>query len=157
VRQSKGDVMSDTDSTAAEIAAIIKGIFNAFADHNPDGIDGHMHPDSTVWDVFTPHLIRGQAERDAFHAADQEQMQARGPLTLNVEEPVVSSWDNTAIAMYYLDYTYQPPNAASGRVRITDVFRKIEGKWMIVHHHEGTVPTGIPPITEPPPDTSSTT
>ena len=103
MRQSKGDVMSDTDSTAAEIAAIIKGIFNAFADNNPDGIDGHMHPDSTVWDVFTPHLIQGQAERDAFHAADQEQMQARGPLTLNVEEPVVSSWDNTAIAMYYLD------------------------------------------------------
>jgi ketosteroid isomerase-like protein len=149
--------MNQTDSTAAEIATIIKGIFNAFADHDPDGIDSHMHPDSTVWDVFTPHLIRGQAERDAFHAEDQKQMQARGPLTLKVEEPVVNAWGDTAIALYYLEYSYEPPNAASGRVRITDVFRKVEGKWMIVHHHEGTVPKGIPPITEPPPAISNAT
>ncbi len=149
--------MSPTDSAAAEIAAIIKGIFNAFADHDPDGIDGHMHPDSTVWDVFTPHLICGQAERDKFHADDQKQMQARGPLTLNVEEPVVNTWGDTAIALYYLEYSYAPPNAASGRVRITDVFRKVGGKWMIMHHHEGTVPAGVPPITEPPPDKSRRT
>lgn len=136
--------------TAAEITAIIKGIFTAFEDHDPDGIEGHMHPDSTVWDVFTPQLIRGLEEREKFHAEDQKQMQARGPLSLTVGDPEVSTWGDTALACYYLTYSYEPPNAAEGQVRITDVFRRIDGKWLIVHHHEGTVPTGIPPITDPP-------
>lgn len=131
-----------------EISNIIKGVFRAFEDHNPDGIETYMHPDVTVWDVFTPQLIMGQKERDKFHQDDQAQMQARGPLTLRIDEPVVDAWGDAAIARYYLEYDYQPPNATSGRVRITDVFRKVDGKWLIVHHHEGLVPTGIPPITE---------
>ncbi|MEQ8733939.1 MAG: nuclear transport factor 2 family protein [Rhodospirillaceae bacterium] len=139
---------NDSETEAEKISGIIRSIFTAFEDHDPDGIEGHMHPDATVWDVFTPHLIRGRKERDAFHAEDQKQMQARGPLSLSLEAPEVSVWENTAIAMYYLHYAYQPPNAAEGRVRITDVFRRIENKWLIVHHHEGTVPSGIPPITE---------
>ena len=144
--------MSQDDDTAAEITAIIKGIFDAFTDHNPEGIDQRMHPDSTVWDVFTPHLIRGTEERDKFHADDQKQMQARGPLTITVEDPVVDAWNDTAIARYYLNYSYEPPNAAAGRVRITDVFRKTDGTWLIMHHHEGEVPVGIPPITDSPPE-----
>lgn len=147
----RATVANDSKTEAQEISDIIRGIFTAFEDHDPDGIEGHMHPDATVWDVFTPQLIRGTAERDAFHAEDQKQMQARGPLSLSIEDPEVEVWDDTAIAMYYLNYTYQPPNAAEGRVRITDVFRRLNDKWLIVHHHEGTVPTGIPPITEPAP------
>ena len=139
---------SDDRTTAQEIASIIKGIFTAFEEHDPDGIEGRMHPDATVWDVFTPQLIRGAEERKEFHDKDQEQMQARGPLTLTVEEPEVDVWADTALACYYINYSYEPPNAAEGRVRITDVFRQIAGKWLIVHHHEGTVPTGIPPITD---------
>lgn len=140
--------MGTDDGISREITAIIKGMFTAFEDHNPDGIEGPMHPDATVWDVFTPHLIRGTEERKKFHADDQEQMQARGPLTLTIEDPEVSAWADTAIACYYINYKYEPPNAAEGQVRITNVFRKIDGKWLIVHHHEGAVPTGIPPIND---------
>ncbi len=138
---------TDTDVNQ-EIAGIIKGIFAAFEDHEPGGIEAHMHPDATVWDVFTPHLIRGTEEREKFHADDQKQMQARGPLTLSIDELEVDTWEDTTIACYYLSYKYEPPNAAEGQVRITDVFRKMNGKWMIVHHHEGAVPTGIPSLTE---------
>lgn len=141
---------SDDQATTQEIASIIKGIFTAFEEHDPDGIEGRMHPDATVWDVFTPQLIRGAEERKEFHDADQKQMQARGPLSLKLEEPEVSVWADTALACYYLNYSYESPNAAEGRVRISDVFRRIDGKWLIVHHHEGTVPTGIPPITDAP-------
>lgn len=139
--------MSD-DAVKAEVAAVIKDIFESFEEHRPDGIEAHMHPDVTVWDVFTPQLIQGTAERQKFHADDQAQMQARGALTLTIEDPIVDAWNDTAIARYYLEYDYQPPNPAHGRVRITSVFRKVGEHWLIVHHHEGLVPTGIPPITE---------
>jgi hypothetical protein len=29
-------------------------------------------------------------------------------------------------------------------VRITDVLRRLDGRWLIVHHHEGLVPSGPP-------------
>jgi len=140
-------VAQDAD-VKREISAIIAGVYGSFQEHEPEGIDRYMDPDVTVWDVFTPQLIQGKAESDRFHAADQQQMQARGPLTLVISEPIVSNWDDTAIARYYLDYKYGPPNAAQGRVRITDVFRRINQQWKIVHHHEGAVPTGIPPIAD---------
>jgi len=138
--------MTKNDAVSDKITSIIKGIFTAFADHDPGGIEVHMHPDSTIWDVFTPQLIRGEEERRKFHDDDQQQMQARGSLTLEVGDPDVNSWGDTAIARYYLSYKYEPPNATEGQVRITDVFRQINNKWIIVHHHEGAVPTGIPPI-----------
>jgi hypothetical protein len=50
------------------------------------------------------------------------------------------------VARYYLDFSYEPPNPASGTVRITDVFKNASGKWLIVHHHEGLLPNGIPAI-----------
>ena len=42
------------------------------------------------------------------------------------------------------------PNAHGGRIRITSVLRREGGRWLIVHHHEGAVPAGVPPITEAP-------
>ncbi|MDA0369411.1 MAG: nuclear transport factor 2 family protein [Proteobacteria bacterium] len=136
------------ESIKKEVSAVIKDIFRSFEEHRPDGIEAHMHPDVTVWDVFTPQLIRGTAEREAFHRADQAQMQARGKLTLKIEDPVVDAWGDSAIARYYLEFDYEPPNPANGRVRITNVCRKVGGRWLIVHHHEGLVPTGIPPIAD---------
>ena len=133
-----------------EIEGVIRGIFDAFENHDPAGIEAGMHVGATVWDVFVPRLFRGTAERAEFHAADQEQMQARGPLSLTMDTPIVDAWgEATAIAKYTLSFTYQPPNATGGSVRITDVLRKIDGKWLIVHHHEGMVPTGVPPTDEP--------
>ena len=45
-------------------------------------------------------------------------------------------------------FDYEPPNATSGRVRITDVLLRSPGGWRIVHHHEGMAPAGVPPISE---------
>ena len=73
-------------------------------------------------------------------------MQARGTLKLNIEEPEVDAWSDFAIAKYYLHYEYQPPNPTKGTVRITDIFHQENGTWRIVHHHEGSIPKGIPEI-----------
>ena len=39
----------------------------------------------------------------------------------------------------------------AGRIRTSDVFQRVDGRWLRRHHHEGTIPTDVPPITEPPP------
>ena len=133
-------------SDAAAIEALIRGIFENFAAHRSDDIESALDDDCTIWDVFQPDLIRGPAERERFHAADQAQMQARGKLTLTVETPLIDIWGDTAVARYVLSFRYAPPNATEGTVRITDVLRRRNGRWVVVHHHEGMVPAGVPPV-----------
>ena len=141
----------DTPGPQDEVEQVIRGMYRAFTEHRPQDIEAALHEECTIWDVFTPQLIRGRAERDRFHEADQAQSQARGPLTLRVDTPVISVWGDLAVARYYLDFRYEPPNAVAGRVRITSVLRHEDGTWRIVHHHEGVVPEGVPPVDGPAP------
>ena len=134
--------ISGGDQTA--ITGLIRGIYGAFAEGRVDRIEEALAADCTVWDVFTPHLVRGREERARFHAADQEQMRARGPLSWRLGEVLVDVWADVAVARYVLDFEYQPPHAFAGSVRITDVLRRLDGRWLIVHHHEGLVPSGPP-------------
>ena len=127
-----------------EISALIRGIYEAFAAGDVDVIEEALAEDCTVWDVFTPQLIRGRKERERFHAADQGQKASRGALSWNLHEPLIDVFGDTAIARYVLEFTYAPPRAVEGTIRITDVLRRLGGRWRIVHHHEGTVPSGVP-------------
>lgn len=131
-----------------EIERMIRATFEAFTAGNADAMKVMDHPDSTIWDLFEPELFVGTAARAAFRQKDIEQSKKRGKLTITVETPVTDVWGDVALARYYLRFRYEPPNATSGHVRISAVFRRIEGRWLRVHHHEGMVPTGIPPITE---------
>ncbi len=135
-----------------EIVRMIKANFAAFTAHSIDGMKAMDHPDGTIWDMFEPELFVGAEGRARFRKNDVGQSKMRGKLTLNVEDPVlVDIWDNTALARYYLNFYYDPPNPMANRIRVTDVYQRVDGRWMRRHHHEGTLPTGVPPITEPPP------
>ncbi len=141
------------ETSAADVRAIegvIHGIFDNFAPGNPAAIEAAESADVTIWDVFTPQLIQGQRALEDFHAADKAQMESRGALHLTVKNGMVTDVrGDIAVARYYIRFAYDPPNAASGRIRITDVLRRVNAQWLVVHHHEGMVPSGIPPIAKP--------
>jgi ketosteroid isomerase-like protein len=99
-----------------------------------------LDDDATIWDVFTAELIVGRAARDEFHERDRAQMRARGPLHLVVGDPLVSVHGDVAWARYIVEFRYEPPGAAEGRVRCTDVLIRRPHGWRIVHHHEGLSP-----------------
>lgn len=140
---------SNIDRDQKQIADLIAGMFRSFAEHRPDSIEGCLAEGCTVWDVFQPRLINGRAERLKFHQADQDQSQRRGKLTYSLTPPLIDVWENTGLARYYLTFEYEAPNALAGRVRITDVLRRIDGSWLIVHHHEGMTPSALRPISSP--------
>jgi hypothetical protein len=80
---------------------------------------------------------------------------ARGALSWRLEPlqfDFAGAMRDVAIARYLVHFEYQPPNATAGHVRITDVLVERDGRWRIVHHHEGMRPVGPPPLGPPHPD-----
>lgn len=132
------------DQAATDVAAIravTEAMYGSFTAGDVAGIDACLHERATVWDVFTPELVVGRAQRDAFHARDRAQMRARGPLALHVSEPLVDVHGDVAWARYLVDFRYDPPGAMAGQVRVTDVLLRGPDGWRVVHHHEGLTPT----------------
>ena len=123
------------------IKGIITSIFDAFKRGDTKEIEKHLHKEASVWDVFTPQLIVGEKELSDFHDSDQIQKDSRGELSIVLEDPMIRSMKDFAVATYCLEFVYQEPNAISGKVRITDVFIMEEERWKILHHHEGIVPS----------------
>ena len=139
--------MPSEESDQKAVAQLVHRIFNSYQQFDPDLLDQCDAPECTLWDLFEPDLVRGgSAARAAFRKKDMSDSKKRGPLTINIEEPVVNVWGDFAVARYYLDYAFEPPGALTGSVRITTVARRIDGEWRRVHHHEGVVPTGRPPL-----------
>lgn len=138
--------MSSEDQDKQDVVALVHRIFDSYLKFDPELLEQCDAPECTIWDLFEPDLVRGgAAARAEFRKKDMSESQLRGPLTIDIEEPVVDIWGDFAVARYYLDYEFQPPGALQGRVRITTVARRIDGEWRRVHHQEGEVPSGRPP------------
>ncbi len=127
-------------SERVEVERAIRSIFENFQSGDVHGLESVLADDCTVWDVFTPEFIVGKEARREFHEKDRAQSKARGPLTWDSRFVRVDGWGDLALACYYLDFEYQEPGAMTGSVRITDVLRREEGKWTVIHHHEGLIP-----------------
>ena len=139
--------MPSEENDKKAVAQLVHRIFDSYQQFDPELLDQCDAPECTLWDLFEPDLVQGgSAARAAFREKDMSDSKKRGPLTINIEEPVVDVWGDFAVARYYLDYAFEPPGVLEGRVRITTVARRIDGEWRRVHHHEGVVPTGRPPL-----------
>jgi len=142
--------MSDTsqlDRDKRAVRDLVHRVFDSYASYDPALVDKCDVDDCTIWDLFEPDLVKGGRQaREQFREKDMSDSAARGELIMNIEEPLIDVWGDFAVARYYLDYEFKPPGALQGRVRITTVARRVDGQWLRVHHHEGAVPTGRPPM-----------
>jgi ketosteroid isomerase-like protein len=122
----------------AEINASLQRLVAAVSAKDINGIMAYYVPDESlhVFDALPPRQFFGAAA----HRKNWESFLAAYPSTVHAE---VSEWrtetaGNLAVGhgMFRIsgpDKDSKPP--ADVTVRFTDVFRKINGKWLVIHEH----------------------
>ena len=135
--------MADEADVSA-VEAHVKSVWERFLAQDSAGMLELLHPECTVWDVFQPDLVT-RRDLEAYVAVDFKQSAARGELTHRMSNFVTAVWDDTAICRFNSYHRYAPPNPHEGHGRTTCVLRRFPDKgWLVVHVHEGVLPTGIP-------------
>jgi ketosteroid isomerase-like protein len=126
---------SDKDKNA--IAALIEKERKAFEDHDVNSILASYSPGDQllVFDVVPPLEYRGWDN----YKKDWEGILAifSGPIHNTVTDVSIDVDHSLAYSQYIEDtqLTAKDGTVAELTVRVTDVYRKIRGKWLILHEH----------------------
>lgn len=123
--------MSDED--VAGVVGVVEDLYRALGDR--EAFDAYLDPRVTVWESDADRMLDGVAELDAL----RDGRAARGaresaPVSVAPEDIRAEVWDDTAVARYVLRASYPEP-AADRCFRVSDVLRRTEAGWRIVHHH----------------------
>jgi ketosteroid isomerase-like protein len=120
-------------NAAAAIAAGIDDMYAAFLAGDRRRFDAHLHADVTTWETHLPGPLRTRGELDAYR--DERDAAGRRPrlTALDATDKHIDVWGDAAVARYVL--VARGPDGAAEHTRVTDVLRRVDGRWLIVHHH----------------------
>lgn len=136
VTQSPADAAGT--GAAAHIWAATLDIYDGFLTGDRGRIDAHLHPDATFWDSAEAELIQGRAALDA--ARDRrpapEDPTSPAVVALDAADPVIDVWGDVALARHWVTVRFADDAAAPQDVRVTTVWRWLDGRWRAAHNHE---------------------
>jgi tryptophan 2,3-dioxygenase len=126
--------MTVEDDVVGVVQDLYRGSGRGVAGPHLDASARDLDPRITVWESDTDRMLHGVAE---LRARDERAARsADGPALVAVapEDVRAEVWDDTAVARYLLRAHYPKP-AADRCYRVTDVLRRTESGWRVVHHH----------------------
>ena len=121
---------------------VIESVYEAYRTFQPEKIEDVQLPEYSVWDGTLPRLFKSRIEVKEFHKKDQENTKARGPFSFELKPLRIDINGDWALVLCHMYAEWQKPNALAMHMRLTDVMRKVDGKWMMYHHHESPEPGG---------------
>lgn len=116
-------------------SSVLEGIadmYDAFQSGDRSRFDSHLDADVTAWESHLPRLVNRQ-ELDDYR--DNRTPEERPKLVeLRVEPQRIETWGDHALASYEL-IAVASEGAEPEVSRVTDVLRRTETGWLIIHHH----------------------
>jgi len=123
----------------ADIAATEKALVKAFVAKDINTMMSFYAPDIFLFDDGGPprQIVGAAAVRKMFESF----FKVIGSVKAELGELTIESDGTLAYAHYVqsMIYTYKSGQQAKVAVRWTDIFRKINGRWLLVHEH-GSMP-----------------
>lgn len=129
--------MDNKTADVAELKALEEQFSKAFQAKNVNTIMQLCVPDDSlvVFDVHTPRQFKGPQS----YRKDWEDLfnQFSGPLVVEMSDMDVEAGGDVGFAHYihHVVGTTKSGKKADSTVRVTDCFKKVNGKWLIVHTH----------------------
>jgi hypothetical protein len=121
---------------------VIEGVYEAYRTFSPKNIEDVQVSEYSVWDGTLPQLFKSLAEVKEFHKKDQENTKARGPFSFEIKPLRIDINGDWALVLCHMAAEWQAPNGLAMHMRLTDVMKKVDGKWRMYHHHESEEPRG---------------
>jgi hypothetical protein len=124
----------DTAHDERAVASVIKQLYGSLGDR--PAFDGHLHPEITIWESDADDMLYGTAQLDdlrdrrAAAAADSPVPRSVAPEAIRIDV-----WGDTAVARYVLKALYGDDVGKERAFRVTDVLRRVDMDWLIMHHH----------------------
>lgn len=130
----KGTTVTHESRSGDELRAFVIDLYAHLGDRA--AFDERLHPEVTVWESADPRLLRGIAQLDELRGPALAPDQRTTPLPLVEPVDIVADrWDDTGVVRYLLEVRASAGQPVSELVRVTDVVRRDDFGWRIVHHH----------------------
>ncbi|MFE0531598.1 nuclear transport factor 2 family protein [Micromonospora parva] len=119
-----------------ELATTITDLYRSLGDR--PAFDAHLHPDLTFWESDADSLLSGLSALDDLR--DRRATRASGPAPISVAPEYLhaDAWGDTGLVRYVLRARFADARPDEC-FRVTDVLRREDGSWRIVHHHAEAV------------------
>jgi hypothetical protein len=114
---------------------VIEGLYTALGDR--PRFDSHLDSEITIWESDAAQLLTGLDELDRLRderARRAGLSSASVPVSVAAERIQIDVWDATGLARYVLRARHDG-SSADECFRVTDVLRRSDRGWRIVHHH----------------------
>jgi hypothetical protein len=116
-----------------EIVAHVRSMYTALGDR--PRFDAHLDPGILMWESDAEGLLEGLPALDRLR--DERRARATGgpaPVSVTPEVVAADAWGDTGVVRYELWARFDGA-APDECFRVTDVLRRGEDGWRIVHHH----------------------
>ncbi|NLU78406.1 nuclear transport factor 2 family protein [Micromonospora sp. HNM0581] len=119
-----------------ELTTTITDMYRSLGDRT--AFDAHLHPELTIWESDADQLLFGLAALDELRDRRAAGATGPAPVTVAAEQLHAEAWDDTGLVRYVLRACHvdDRPDAC---FRVTDVLRRGDAGWRIVHHHAEAV------------------
>jgi uncharacterized protein (TIGR02246 family) len=135
-------VETNKKNAEAEIKKILDGGIKALHDKNIEGVMSMYAPDVVSFDIVPPLQYVGA---DVFRNVWEEVFSVyQGPLDYEFHDPTIIAGDDMAFvySLNHISGTLKNGQKTDLWLRWTACFRKINGKWLVVHH-QNSVPADL--------------
>jgi hypothetical protein len=130
-----------TDRAQEAVASVIVQLYRALGDR--PAFDRHLHEAITIWESDADAMLHGTAELDDLRDQRAAGADADAPVVVAPESLKIDVWGDTAVARYVLTAVYDDDAAQDKSFRVTDVLRRTDERWLIVHHHSEALASAL--------------
>lgn len=128
--------MTNESSDRAAIWAAVLDMYEGFLAGDRARIDQHIADEATIWDSEEPDLAVGKHALNEIRARRPADDTAPKVADLVASDPVIDVWGDVGLCRHLLRVRFVDDASPVQRVRNTGVWRRIAGRWQIVHNHE---------------------